>query len=109
MRSMRRPRSMIDSRRSSRSTRGLVAVGYPPGTLTRPLDDAVDAAVAKGVQVVQASRGLLEPEVIARSGLTARGLIPNTDIAPTKAKILLQVCLAQGLSGLQIAEMFATY
>ena len=63
--------------------RGLVAVGYPPGTLTRPMDDAVDEAIAQGIQVVQASRGMFEPSVMPRAGLTSRGLIPNTDI--TKA------------------------
>lgn len=89
--------------------RGLVAVGYPPGTLTRPMDDAVDEAIAQGIQVVQASRGLLEPAVMPRSGLTSRGLIPNTDITAAKAKILLQLCLAQGLTPAQSTEVFATY
>lgn len=89
--------------------RGLIAVGYPPGTLTRPLDDAVDAAIAQGVVVVQASRGFLEPAVMARPGLTSRGLLANTDITDAKAKILLQVCLAQGLSGSDIADVFASY
>lgn len=89
--------------------RGLVAVGYPPGTLTRPMDDAVDAAVAQGIQVVQASRGVFEPAVMPRSGLTSRGLIPNTDLVAAKAKILLQLCLAQGLTTSQTTEVFATY
>lgn len=89
--------------------RGLVAVGYPPGTLTKPLDDAVDAAIAEGIQVVQASRGHAEPAVLARAGLTQRGLIPNTDITPAKAKILLQLCLAQGLAPEQSREVFARY
>lgn len=93
----------------SAGARGLVAVGYPPGTLTQPIDAAVDAAIAQGVQVVQASRGHLEPAVLARSGLTLRGLIPNTDITAAKAKILLQVCLAQRLSRSQSAQVFATY
>lgn len=88
---------------------GLVAVGYPPGTLTQPMDDAVDEAIAKGIQVVQASRGLFEPAVMPRSGLTSRGLIPNTDITVAKAKILLQLCLAQGLTPAQSTEVYATY
>ncbi|GAA4480146.1 asparaginase [Enteractinococcus fodinae] len=89
--------------------RGLVAVGYPPGTLTRPMDDAVDAAVAQGIQVVQASRGVFEPAVTPRSGLISRGLIPNTDITAAKAKVLLQLCLAQGLTPEQSTEVVATY
>ena len=89
--------------------RGLVAVGYPPGTLTKPLDDAIDRAIARHIQVVQAARGHLEPAVMARSGLTDRGLIPNTDIMPAKAKILLQLCLAQDLRPQASAEVFATY
>ena len=89
--------------------RGLVAVGYPPGTLTKPLDDAIDQAIAREVRVVQAARGHLEPAVMARSGLTDRGLIPNTDIVAAKAKILLQLCLAQDLSAHATAEVFATY
>ena len=93
----------------SAGARGLVAVGYPPGTLTKPLDDALEQAIAQNIQVVQASRGYLEPAVMARPGLTQRGLIPNTDITPAKAKILLQLCLAQELTPEATAEVFATY
>lgn len=89
--------------------RGLVAVGYPPGTLTRPMDDAIDAAISQGMHVIQASRGHLEPAVMARSGLTSRGLIANTDITAAKAKILLQLCLAQGLTPAASADVCATY
>lgn len=88
---------------------GLVVVGYPPGTLTQPLDDAVDRAVADGVVVVQATRAFMEPTVMARAGLVDRGLIANRDLAPHKARILLQLCLAQGMVQEKIAEIFATY
>lgn len=89
--------------------RGLIAVGYPPGTLNLPLDEAVDAAIAQGIEVVQASSGYREPAVTARPGLTARGLIPNTDITAVKAKILLQLCLAQEFSQARITDVFDTY
>jgi len=89
--------------------RGLVAVGYPPGTLTKPLDDAVDEAISQGIQVVQASRGHSDPAVVARSGIIERGMIPNTDITPAKAKILLQLCLAQDLDPEHSAQIFASY
>lgn len=93
----------------SAGARGLVAVGYPPGTLTKPLDEALDQAIAQNIQVVQASRADLEPAVAPRPGLTQRGLIPNTDITPAKAKVLLQLCLAQELAPEATAEVFATY
>ena len=88
---------------------GLVVVGYPPGTLTKPLDDAVDTAIADGIVVVQATRAYLEPAVLARAGLMERGLVANSDLSPQKARILLQLCLAQGLDRAAIREVFATY
>lgn len=88
---------------------GIIAVGYPPGTLTSPLDGGVDRAIGQGVTVVQATRASLEPAVLGRRGLTDRGLLPNTDIEPAKAKILLQVCLAHGFDRETIAEQFSTY
>ena len=88
---------------------GLIVVGYPPGTLTQQLDDAVDRAIADGLVVVQATRAFLEPDVMARAGLVGRGLIANSDLAPHKARILLQLCLAQGMAHDEIGEVFATY
>ena len=88
---------------------GLVMVGYPPGTLTQPLDDAVDRAIADGIVVVQATRASLEPAVMARAGLVERGLIANRDLAPHKARILLQLCLAHQLDRAAMEKVFATY
>lgn len=88
---------------------GIIAVGYPPGTLPRPLDDAVDTAIAAGIHVVQASRAPLEPAVTARQALMHRGLIPNTDITEAKAKILLQLCLAKGFDRDTTVEIFTSY
>ena len=89
--------------------KGLIVVGYPPGTLTKPLDDAVDAAVADGIVVVQATRAFLEPTVMPRAGLVERGLVTNSDLAPQKARILLQLALAHGMDRAAIGEVFATY
>jgi L-asparaginase/Glu-tRNA(Gln) amidotransferase subunit D len=36
-------------------------------------------------------------------------MIPNTDITPAKAKILLQLCLAQDLDPEHSAQIFASY
>src|SRR5699024_1309386 len=88
---------------------GLIAVGYPPGTLTQPLDDAIDIAIGHGILVVRATRAQLEPQVMARSGVVGRGLIANTDITPTKARILLQLCLAHRVDRDDTAEIFAAY
>lgn len=88
---------------------GIIAVGYPPGTLPKPLDDAVDRAIADGIVVVQATRAVLEPAVVARPGLIDRGLIPNGDLTPEKARILLQLCLAHELDHAAIRHAFETY
>lgn len=88
---------------------GLVMVGYPPGTLPQGLDDAADHAITQGVVVVQATRAHLEPAVMPRAGLTDRGLVPNTDIVPAKARVLLQLCLAHQLDLATINSIFATY
>ena len=88
---------------------GLVVVGYPPGTLTKSLDDAVDAAIADGIVVVQASRAYFEPAVMTRAGLIERGLVANSDLAPQKARILLQLALAQRMDRAAIHKTFAAY
>lgn len=88
---------------------GIIAVGYPPGTMPQALDVALDSAITHGVQVVQATRASLEPAVMPREGLLVRGLIPNTDISPAKAKILLQLCLAHGLGLADTHKVFANY
>lgn len=89
--------------------KGIIAVGYPPGTMPQSLDAAIDEAIADGVQVVQATRAYLEPAVLPRAGLVARRLIINTDISPAKARILLQLCLAHGLGQLDIQRVFSNY
>lgn len=88
---------------------GLVVVGYPPGTLPEPLDAAVDRVIAEGIVVVQATRAMVEPTVMPRGGLVDRRLIANRDLAPQKARILLQLGLAKGSGRDELAELFATY
>lgn len=89
--------------------KGLVAIGFPPGTNPPGLDEALDAAAAAGTVVVQASRAWDEPAVEWRGSLQKRGFLACSDVTPQHARILLQLCLSKGLSHNEIRRVFTQY
>lgn len=86
---------------------GLVVVGFPPGTNTPAVDEAIERYAARGVVIVQASRAIDDPQVMPRDGL--RHVVKNSDLSPPHARILLLLSLHHGLSVEEIQHIFTTH
>jgi L-asparaginase len=89
--------------------KGLVVIGFAPGTATAELDAAMDRAIAHGVEIVLATRAQLDSYVVQRESLSKRKLIANTDITPQNARTLLQLCLASKYGHSKILDVFNEY
>jgi L-asparaginase len=88
--------------------RGLVSAGFAPGLLTPEQDAAFDAALAKGVIVVQSTRAGTG-RVPARKGLIERGMVSADNLTPQKARILLMVAFTQTSDIDELRRIFAEY
>jgi L-asparaginase len=86
--------------------RGIITAGFAPGFVTPTMATAMEAAVAKGVVVVLSSRA-----GSGRAGKTTRGrasgFITADNLTPQKARILLSLSLAAGVTDHE--RIFATY
>jgi L-asparaginase len=77
--------------------RGIVSAGTGAGYPT-PLEvEALERATAAGVRVVQATR-VAAGRVPAVGSLVARGWVAASDLPPWKARILLRLALAAGIT-----------
>jgi L-asparaginase len=88
--------------------RGLVVAAAGAGALPDPETRAVEQALARGVPVVLASRvdgGVVSADEPGR----VKGLIAAGDLAPVKARVLLMLALAQGLTGTEVERVFREY
>jgi len=86
---------------------GLVVVGFPPGTNTPAIEEAITAHAQAGVTIVQASRAIRDPQILPRADLAGR--ILNTDLSPQHARILLMLALAEGYRGGEVQRVFQEY
>ena len=98
----------------ARGARGIVVAGSGNGMLPDPMRAALAQASRGGCIVVRASRVAAGPEVRnaeAEPGDRddALGFVASGYVAPLKARILLQCCLAAGLSGREIQQQFDRY
>ena len=89
----------------SRGVRGLVSTGFAPGIPTRREREALEAAVAEGVLVVQCSR-VPDGRVAHRQYLERAGIIPGEGLNSQKARILLGVALGSGVTVDEIQGVF---
>ncbi len=87
--------------------RGVVAVGFPPGTNTPAMDEALRAHAREGIVIVQASRAIRDPHILPREDLG--GFVRNTDLSPQQARILLMLALARGYGAEQAQRVFSEY
>lgn len=86
---------------------GLVVVGFPPGTNTPAIEQAITAHAQAGVTIVQGSRAIRDPQILLRKDLAGRVL--NTDLSPQHARILLMLALAEGYRGGEVQRVFEEY
>lgn len=89
--------------------RGLIVVGFPPGTNTPSIDEALLEHAAAGVRIVQASRALDHPQVFQRPDLDAAGIVGNGNLSPQHARILLQLALMDSPPLAELQRIFMEY
>ncbi|MBC9208394.1 asparaginase [Roseomonas aerophila] len=88
--------------------RGIVSAGFAPGSGTPAEADALRAAMAAGVVVVQASR-VGSGRVVRTEKMGRDGFIPADNLNPQKARILLAFALSVTQDPAEISRMFETY
>jgi L-asparaginase len=85
--------------------RGIVLAAMPPGICAPAQLAALGRAVRRGVIVVFSTRAGCG-RVLDHAVLQEHGFIPADNLTPQKARILLMMAIASGLSREQIGEQF---
>jgi L-asparaginase len=93
-----------------RGARGLVVAGMGNGNVTREAQAALAEAVRQGVAVVRSTR-LVSGDVgrNVEADDDALGFVAADQLNPQKARVLLKLCLARGLSGSAVQDAFYRY
>lgn len=91
-----------------KGAQGIVSAGLAPGLVTAAEKKALEAAIARGVTVVQCTRSPLG-RVAQRRYLRETGFIAGEDFSPQKARILLALGLAVTSDVAALREYFATH
>ena len=87
---------------------GIVSAGLAPGLVTAAEKRALEAAIARGIAVVQCTRSPLG-RVAQRRYLSEAGFIAGEDFSPQKARILLALGLTVTRDVSVLREYFATH
>lgn len=87
---------------------GLVIAGFPTGSGTPAMDEAVKRLVAKGVPVVMTHRGGMGRVTDTRAK-EARPLIWGDNLTPQKARVLLMLALTRTRNTTDLQKIFETY
>lgn len=88
--------------------KGIVAAGFAPGWGSPAENAALARAVGEGVVVVQAARahgGRVDP----RDRIRAAGYVAADNLAPSKARVLLGLAIAHGMSVAEIESCFGRF
>lgn len=89
-------------------TEGIVIAGFPTGSGTPAMDEAVKRVAAKGIPVVMTNRGG-SGRVTDTRAKEARPLIWGDNLTPVKARILLMLALTTTRNPAEIQELFQKY
>jgi len=102
--------ALIDAAVTQAKAEGLVIAGFPTGSGTPAMDEAVKRALAKGVPVVMTNRGGMGrvTDTAGRQG-EHRPLIWGDNLAPQKARVLLMVALTTTRDPAQLQKIFENY
>jgi L-asparaginase len=87
---------------------GLVIAGFPTGSGTPAMDQAINRVAAKGIPVVMTNRGGMGRVTDTRAA-EARPLIFGDNLTPQKARILLMLALTTTRERAQLQRIFQTY
>lgn len=92
----------------AKGAQGIVSAGLAPGLVTGAEKKALEAAIARGIAVVQCTRSPLG-RVAQRRYLREGGFIAGEDFSPQKARILLALGLTLTSDVTMLREYFATH
>jgi L-asparaginase len=87
---------------------GLVIAGFPTGSGTPAMDQAIKRVAAKGIPVVMTNRGGMGRVTDTRAA-EARPLVFGDNLTPQKARILLMLALTTTKDSAQLQRIFQTY
>jgi len=87
---------------------GIVIAGFPTGSGTPAMDEAVKRVAAKGIAVVMTNRGGMGRVTDTRASEN-RPLIWGDNLTPPKARILLMLALTATKDRAEIQRIFQTY
>jgi len=87
---------------------GLVIAGFPTGSGTPAMDEAVKRVVAKGVPVVMTHRGGAGRVTDTRPS-EKRPVLWGDNLTPQKARILLMLALTRTRDAAELQKIFETY
>jgi L-asparaginase len=76
----------------ARGAAGIVIAGFPTGSATPQMDEAIAKAAARGIAVVMTNRGGMG-RVFDKRATEARPLLWGDNLTPVKARILLMLAL----------------
>ena len=88
--------------------RGIISVGFAPGSPTPEQRTAFERAAKSGVVIVQCSRAV-SGRVAPRRRLRESGIVAGQDLSPQKARILLMLTLSTTSDIGAIQSAFQTY
>ncbi len=87
---------------------GLVIAGFPTGSATPVMDDAIRRVAAKGIAVVMTNRGGMG-RVMDKKRSETRPLIWGDNLTPVKARVLLMLALTASRDPAALQQMFEKY
>jgi L-asparaginase len=87
---------------------GVVIAGFPTGTATPVMEDAVRRVAAKGIPVVMTNRGGMG-RVMDKKRQEARPLVWGDNLTPVKARVLLMLALTATRDPAALQDMFEKY
>ena len=99
--------ALIDAAAAS-GAEGIVIAGFPTGSGTPAMDEAMKRVAAKGIAVVMTNRGGTGRITDTREK-EARPLIFGDNLTPQKARILLMLALTTTKDRAQLQRVFQTY
>jgi L-asparaginase len=99
---------LIDAAVTQGHAEGLVIAGFPTGSGSPAMDEAVKRVTAKGIPVVMTNRGGMGRVIDTRAS-EGRPLIWGDNLTPVKARILLMLALTTTRDPLELQQIFQKY
>jgi L-asparaginase len=100
--------ALIDAAVTHANAEGIVVAGFPTGSATPAMEQAMNRAAAKGIPVVMTNRGGTGRITDTRTK-EARPLIFGDNLTPQKARILLMLALTTTKDPAEIQRIFQRY